>query len=150
MKNIIIIIVAVIAAYVGYTKFAGPANNPYETYKTFTSLINETKYNEALNMTEGSASTEDSLKSRQGWFRMLRIEKITQTVNDVVSQSMSTDGHSASFEINQRAWVVPGTTAPAFPDYLFKHNVVLKKDENSLSGWIVSEFLEEIESLGKR
>ena len=150
MRKFALIIVIVVTSYFVYIKYLDSAVKPLETYKEFTTFLNDADYGSALKLIDDSYGVHEAIKNRREWARMYQIAKITETVNKITSKSMSEDGTTASFHINQRAWVVPGTTAPAMPDYLFRHRVVLKQKGEDSTGWIVSEFEEEIESLGKR
>jgi hypothetical protein len=150
MKKFALIVVIVVVSYFVYSKYLDSAVKPIETYKKFTTFLNDARYDSALKLTDESSGVHDAIKNRKGWSRAYQIAKITETVNKITSKSMSEDGTTASFDINQRAWVVPGTTPPAYPDFLFRHRVVLEKTGEGATGWMVSEFEEEIESLGKR
>jgi hypothetical protein len=145
-----LIVVIVVVSYFVYSKYLDSAVKPIETYKKFTIYLNNANYDSALKLTDDSSGVHDAIRNRRGWVRAYDIAKITETVNKITSKSMSEDGTTASFNINQRAWVVPGTTPPAMPDYLFKHRVVLEKTGEGATDWMVSEFEEEIKSLGKR
>ena len=150
MKKIALIVVIVVVSYFVYSKYLDSAVKPLKTYEIFTTYLNGADYGSALKLTNDSSGVHGAIRNRKGWARAYQIAKITKTVDTITSESMSEDGTTASFNINQRAWVVPGTTAPAMPDYLFKHRVVLNKTGGGSTGWIVTEFEEEIESLGKR
>ena len=150
MKKFALIVVIAIVGYFVYSKYLDSTAKPLETYNRFATFLNDADYDSALKLVDNSSTVHDAIRNRKGWARVYQIAKITETVNKITSKSMSEDGTTASFHIDQRAWVVPGTTAPAMPDYLFRHRVVLNKAGEDSTGWTISDFKEEIESLGKR